>query len=191
MNLSASAPHILATPIHMTSKHSMRDDRKHDLDTEADELSSGRVIHGDLPPKKRPKFVIVNDTQRGDHVRVRVKANIDCVNVDDIPDTVLTSSAVFPRSCQSQQMRCPPASLLRQAAFDDDEEEDEVRSEQRGRTLVPATMLDGRETHLPVPKLTRARRHKEVLLNQLGYRMTWCQVRTFNGRKLFLQHSCE
>jgi hypothetical protein len=42
-----------------------------------------------------------------------------------------------------------------------------------------------------VPKLSRKKHHKELLLNDLGYRMSWSQSRVFSGRMLFLQRSCK
>jgi len=51
--------------------------------------------------------------------------------------------------------------------------------------------MDGSETQLPVPRMTRTKRNKEVTLNDLGYRMSWRQSRVFSGRTLFLQRSLD
>lgn len=56
--------------------------------------------------------------------------------------------------------------------------------------MVPVNMLEG-EVKVPAPRITRTKRKKEIILNDLGYRMSWCQGRVFAGRPLFLQKSCK
>ena len=65
------------------------------------------------------------------------------------------------------------------------------RGVQVGRVTVPVPMLEEREGRLKVPGLGRRAREREEKLNDLGYRMSWGQSRTFAGRVVFLQKSCE
>lgn len=155
-----------------------------------DDEESKRVLFGDVPDSKRRKFILVEDQQRGTRVRVRVM--LDQVKMDDMPDAHLRINSVFPRSYYPRQMRSPPGSPRGRGIWDDEEDEVEGASgtaPTRGRTMVPVSLMDGSEAKLPVPRMTKGRRAKEVALNELGYRMAWGQARTFNGRTLFLQRS--
>lgn len=150
-------------------------------------------LFGDLPEAKRRKFILVDDAQRGTRVRVRVM--LDQVNMEEMPDSYRKNNSVYPRSYFPTQMQSPPASPRGTRFFDDpDEEKDEGSSGAMpvtGRTLVPVPMMDGSEAKVPRPRMTRAKRNKEVTLNDLGYRMTWSQSRVFAGRTLFLQRSLD
>jgi hypothetical protein len=157
-----------------------------------EEEDSKRNLFGDVPESKRRKFILVEDQQRGTRVRVRVM--LDQVKMDDMPDAHLRINAVYPRSYFPRQMRSPPGSPHASRKWDDEDDEVEGASETaptRGKTMVPVNLMDGSEAKLPVPRMTKSRRVKEVALNELGYRMAWGQARTFNGRTLFLQRSCE
>lgn len=168
----------LATPAHASLK---------DEDEE-----SKRTLFGDLPESKRRKFILVEDQQRGTRVRVRVM--LDQVKMDDMPDAHLRINAVFPRSYFPRQMCSPPGSPGGRGIWDDEDDEVEGASGSaptRGKTLVSVPLMDGSEAKLPIPRMTKSRRAKEVALNELGYRMAWSQARTFNGRTLFLQRSCK
>lgn len=152
---------------------------------------SKRTLFGDLPESKRRKFILVEDQQRGTRVRVRVM--LDQVKMDDMPDAHLRINAVFPRSYYPRQMRSPPGSPGGRGIWDD---EDDVEGTSgtaptRGKTLVSVPLMDGSEAKLPIPRMTKSRRAKEIALNELGYRMAWGQARTFNGRTLFLQRSLD
>jgi hypothetical protein len=153
-----------------------------------DDRSRKRKLFGDIPDSKRRKFILVDDDQRGSRVRVRVM--LDQVKMDDMPDAHLKINAVFPRSYFSRQEG--DAEERARASWDDDE--DQVEGEAgtmptRGKTMVKIPLMEGGETEMPVPRMTRAKRNKEIALNELGYRMAWGQPRTFNGRTLFLQRS--
>lgn len=151
-----------------------------------------RALFGDVPESKRRKFILVEDSQRGTRVRVRVM--LDQVKMDDMPDAHLRINAVYPRSYYPRQMRSPPGSPRARGIWDDEDDEVEGASgtaPTRGKTMVPISLMDGTETKLPVPRMTKSQRAKEVALNELGYRMSWGQARTFNGRTLFLQRSCK
>ncbi|GIZ45683.1 hypothetical protein CKM354_000884000 [Cercospora kikuchii] len=151
-----------------------------------------RNLFGDVPESKRRKFILVDDNQRGTRVRVRVM--LDQVKMDDMPDAHLRINAVYPRSYFPRQMRSPPGSPGARGNWDDEDDTAEEEGQPmppQGRTLVPVSLLDGSEAKLPVPRMTKSRRNKEVALNELGYRMSWGQARTFNGRTLFLQRSLD
>lgn len=148
------------------------------------------ALFGDLPEAKRRKFILVEDNQRGTRVRVRVM--LDQVKMDDMPDAHLKINAVYPRSYFPRQMRSPPGSPRARGIWDDASDEEEGVSgtaPTKGKTMVPVKLMDGSEAELPIPRMTKGRRNKEVALNELGYRMSWGQARTFNGRTLFLQRS--
>lgn len=146
-------------------------------------------LFGDLPEGKRRKFILVDDTQRGARVRVRVM--LDQVEMKEIPDSYRKTNSVFPRSYFPMQMQSPTTSTGDSRFPDEDSHEDDGDSSRpgRGRTLVPVPMLDGSEREVPMPRISRARRRKEVTLNDLGYRMSWSQSRVFAGRTLFLQRA--
>lgn len=115
----------------------------------------------------------------------------------EIPDSYRRSGSVYPRSYFPVQLRNPPGLVTPGKRFfkndtatvaalaGDDQDEDATV----GRVIVPAPSLDG-ESEIAVPKMSRKRHRKDVLLNNLGYRMSWCQSRNFAGHMLFLQRSC-
>lgn len=156
---------------------------------EEDEDKKG--LFGDLPEQKRRKFILVDDSQRGTRVRVRVM--LDQVKMEDMPDSHLRINSVFPRSYYPRQMCSPPGSPGNPTAWDDGDSEEEGyaagTSPSRGKTFVRVPLMDGTHAQLPVPRMTKGRRAKECALNELGYRMSWSQAKTFNGRAIFMQRS--
>lgn len=175
-NSMPSHASALANPITASTKNEEDEQTKHNL-------------FGDVPESKRRKFILVDDSQRGTRVRVRVM--LDQVNMDEMPDAHLRTNAVYPRSFYPRQMRSPPGSPRARGQWDDEDDTQDGGSPTRGKTFVPVQMTDGTESKLPVPRMTKSRRDKEMALNELGYRMAWGQARTFNGRTLFLQRSCK
>lgn len=156
---------------------------------EQDEEDRKVAIFGDLPESKRRKFILVDDAQRGTRVRVRV--TLDTVKMEEMPDSYRKSNSVFPRSYFAMQMTSPPASPRGSRVFSDEPDLDTDPSfPVAGSTMVPVPTLDG-EARVPKPRLTRAKRSKEITLNDLGYRMSWSQSRVFAGRTLFLQKSLD
>ncbi|KAF2184086.1 hypothetical protein K469DRAFT_580986 [Zopfia rhizophila CBS 207.26] len=148
------------------------------------------AMFGDLPESKRRKFILVDDAQRGTRVRVRV--TLDSVKMEEMPDSYRKSNSVFPRSYFPMQMTSPPASPRGSRVFSDEADpENEPGFPLGGSQLVPVPTLDGGEARVPKPRLTRAKRSKEITLNDLGYRMSWSQSRVFAGRALFLQKSLD
>ena len=154
-------------------------------DEKGDEDSA---LFGDLPEAKRRKFILVPDTQRD--VRVRVKVTLDQVEMSEIPDSYREKNSVHPRSYFPVQMQLPPPSTKGDRFVKEDEEVEDNGGPIVGRTTVPVPMLEG-DSELAVPKLTRSKRKREENLNEIGYRMAWSQMRTFDGRPIFLQRACE
>ncbi|CAG7957236.1 unnamed protein product [Penicillium olsonii] len=159
----------------------------HDIDTQG---PTNDDLFSQLPDGKRRKFILVDDPQRS--CRVRVKVVLDKVNMDEIPDKYRESTAVYPRTYFPIQMPDENRVVPSKRFFRDDTEPGDVDAATTGRTTVPAPSLDADiNTAVAVPKLSRKRHHKELLLNDLGYRMSWSQSRVFSGRMLFLQRSCK
>ncbi|OJD09761.1 hypothetical protein ACJ73_10102 [Blastomyces percursus] len=161
--------------------------------SESDDCSpDNAALFGDLPEGRRRKFILVEDPQR--NCRVRVKVMLDQVDMKEIPDSYRKSNSVFPRTYFPVQS--PFGRGNRGGRFVDDdaggnhEDSDNDAEATVGRTLVPVPTLDG-EANLAVPKIGRSKRNKEVMLNDLGYRMSWGQSRVFAGRTLFLQRSLD
>ena len=156
---------------------------------EDEQSPSNEELFGQLPDGKRRTFILVEDPQRGG--RVRVKVMLDKVNMDEIPDSYRMNNAVYPRTYFPIQMKDAQARSLPNKRFfrDDTEQTDDPEDSTVGRTTVPAPSLEG-ERNVEVPKLSRRRHRKEVMLNDLAYRLSWSQSRVFAGRMLFLQRSC-
>lgn len=156
-------------------------------------------VYGDLPEAKRRKFILVEDYDRGQN-KVRIRAQLETVDVTEIPDSYRKTYSVFPRSYYPIQMPSPtrkPSKSNRFFAADEPGggstsgegagEEEAVM----GRTLVPVPMLEGQEGELAVPKIGRAKRRREEMVNDLGYRMTWSASRAFSEKTMFLQRARE
>ncbi|KAI4132706.1 MAG: hypothetical protein LQ338_000535 [Usnochroma carphineum] len=156
-------------------------------------------IYGDLPEAKRRKFIVVDDLDRNNQ-KVRVRATLDNVDMSEIPDSYRKANSVYPRSYYPIQLQSPKRRASRGNRFFQDDEEGggnrhgEGRSEDEtvmGRTVVPVAMLEGNEGEVAVPKIGRAKRRRDELVNDLGYRMTWEQSRVFAGRTMFLQRALD
>ncbi|KAJ5238855.1 hypothetical protein N7468_003474 [Penicillium chermesinum] len=147
-------------------------------------------LFGALPDGKRRTFILVEDPQRG--ARVRVKVGLDKVKMDEIPDSYRKNNAVYPRTYFPIQMKDASVLVDPSKRFFADEQDQSADPEDSvvGRTSVPAPSLDG-ERNVDVPRLSRRRHRKEVLLNDLAYRLSWSQSRVFAGRMLFLQRSLD
>ncbi|KAL4934795.1 hypothetical protein BDV06DRAFT_229440 [Aspergillus oleicola] len=167
--------------------------RIEEVDEEDERDPSKDDLFGTLPEGKRRKFILVDDNQRS--CRVRVKVMLDQVDMDEIPDSYRMSNSVYPRTYFPVQMKSPRSQVLpgnryikdENEANDGDDDEDEATI---GRVMVPAPSPDD-DTEVSVPRISRRRHRKEVLLNDLGYRMSWSQSRVFAGRMLFLQRSLD
>lgn len=144
------------------------------------------LLFGDLPENKRRKFLVVEDTQN--HGRVRVKANLEQIEMSEIPDSFRRQNAVYRRSYFPVQMPDEEESSKDDRFVSTDADTDDAGLPTVGRTSVPVRSLEG-EGEFEVSQLTRAKRGKEEKLNELGYRMAWGQSRAFAGRTVFLQKS--
>jgi hypothetical protein len=147
-------------------------------------------LFGDIPEAKKRKFILVDDLNRGQRIRVRV--TLDTVDTTQIPDSYRKNNSVYPRSWFPMQMQSPPPSAHGSRFFEDDDADDDNGTGRpgRGKTMVPVPMADGTEAEVATPKMRRLQRRKEVKLNDLGYRMAWHQSRAFSGRVVFLQRAC-
>ena len=161
-------------------------------------------LFGGVPEGKRRKFILVDDTQRAQRVRVRV--TLDNVMLEEMPDSYRKSNSVYPRSFFPMHLQSPPSSPAGGRFSKDPDRDDEGVGDDAGagavgdasesgkptigRTLVPVSLMDGSEAKVPLPRIAKPRRSKELALNDLGYRMSWIQSRVFSGRHLFLQRSC-
>ena len=155
---------------------------------EEDEVSRKRKLFGDIPDAKRRKFILVEDSQRGQ--RCRVKVSLDKVELQDMPDAHLRINAVYPRSYYARQTGSPSTAPPLPAEWDD--EDDEQAGElgaARGKTMVKVPLMEGKDTEMAIPRMTKSRRATEVMLNELGARMSWQSARMFHNRPIFLAKS--
>lgn len=143
-------------------------------------------LFGDVPDTKRRKFILVEDLQR--HQRVRVKVSLNNVRMEEIPDSFRKSNAVFPRSYFDMTMQSPPASPRGTGFFKEDAPDSGDGRLFDGSMELRVRSLDGDVT-VPAPRPTKSKRTKEIILNELAVRMCWPQARAFQGKPLFLQRS--
>ena len=161
-------------------------------------------IFSDLPEAKRRKFILVDDTVR--KTRVRVKVNLELIEIAELPDSYRRDNSVYPRSYFPTEMpQSPNDKNARRTRFVEEDVEDGAegqgeglgvaemmgRGMQVGTVTVPAPVAEEGEVKLRIPGLGRRAKAREDKLNDMGYRMSWSQGRTFAGRVLFLQKSRE
>lgn len=153
------------------------------------------TLFGEPQGEKRRKFILVDDQARG--CRVRVRALLDNVKMEEMPDSHLRANSLYPRSYFPRQMRSSPHSPS-QSGFRDvseDSIDNEANTSEhtgiRDRLRVRVLLLSGSYAHLHIPQPTKGRRARECALNELGYRMSWGQAKTFNERPIFLQKACK
>ncbi|KAJ5647435.1 hypothetical protein N7490_003807 [Penicillium lividum] len=183
------APLLRDTSMASLSRHPTIATSSH-FDIDLDEQSpTNEELFGQLPDGKRRTFILVEDPQRGS--RVRVKVGLDKVKMDEIPDSYRKNNAVYPRTYFPTQMKDAPLLVdPSKRFFAEDIDHTDPEDSTIGRTTVPAPSLDG-ERGINVPKISRRRHRKEVMLNDLAYRLSWSQSRIFAGRMLFLQRSLD
>lgn len=160
-------------------------------------------VFSDLPEAKRRKFILVDDTER--KARVRVKVNLELIEIAEIPDSYRRDNSVYPRSYFPTEMPpSPNGEKARRTRFVEDDGEDGAQGQgeglgvadmgrgmQVGTVTVPVPIAEEGEVKLRIPGLGRRAKAREDKLNDMGYRMSWSQGRTFAGRVVFLQKSCE
>ncbi|KAL1958703.1 hypothetical protein VTO42DRAFT_4046 [Malbranchea cinnamomea] len=168
---------------HLARNSTVATTNKHDQDTNPE--SSMAALFGNLQEGRRRKFILVEDSQRNS--RVRVKVMLDQVDMNEIPDSYRKSNSVFPRTYVPVH---GPFDRRRGPGDRESDDDGEFTDATVGRTLVPVPMLEGQGT-LAVPKISRSKRKREAVLNDLGYRMSWGQSRVFAGRTIFLQRSLD
>ena len=144
------------------------------------------ALYGNLPESKRRKFILVDDTQRGNRVRVRVV--LDQVEINEIPDSYRKSNSVYPRAYFPLQMQSPSDAPRNRRLFADDEDDGGAEHATVSKTSVPIPLLEGGQ-ELSLPKISKNKKKRENTVNEMGYRMSWSQGRVFAGRLLFLQKS--
>lgn len=158
----------------------------------ADPASSPDRKHPSLLPEIEPrkrKFILVEDHERNN--KVRVKVNLEGVDITEIPDSYREANSVYPRSYFPTQMQLTPRSKRERMGKGRYVDIGERGDDTEVRTQVKVPVVEGAEAEVPVPRLSRAVGEKEERLNDLGYRMSWSQSRTFAGRVIFLQRSRE
>jgi hypothetical protein len=163
-------------------------------------------IPGLFPPQdllaKNRKFILVQDPERLDKdAKVRIRVTLNGVDTREIPDSFRKSASVFERSYFPREMQSPPPSPTGSMFFREDlgtqqEDDGHVQTDGRGIgasrrdrlvVMVKVPLPNGDETEVPVPRTKKAIRAKEVRINDLGYRLSWLQSRTFHQRKTYLQ----
>ena len=158
----------------------------------SDPVSSPDRKHSSLLPEIEPrkrKFILVEDHERNN--KVRVKVNLEGVDIAEIPDSYREANSVYPRSYFPTQMQLSPRSKRERMGMGRYVDSGDRGNDTETRTQVKVPVVEGGEVDVPVPRLSRAVGEKEERLNDLGYRMSWSQSRTFAGRVIFLQRSCE
>ena len=156
----------------------------------ADPASSPDRKHSSLLPEIEPrkrKFILVEDHERNN--KVRVKVNLEGLDIAEIPDSYREANSVYPRSYFPTQMQLSPRSKRERMGRGRYAESGERGGDIETRTQVRIPVVEGAEVDVPLPRLSRAVGEKEERLNDLGYRMSWSQSRTFAGRVIFLQRS--
>ena len=146
---------------------------------------------GKVPEGKRRKFFTVEDPERDGH-KVRVKMALHECPVHEAPDSYRKRNSVYPRSWFPTEMQLSPSSRGPRGRFLEDRDGADSEDEGLiGTSVVKLPMVEGSEGEFRVPGLGRRARKKEEQLNDMGYRISWSQGRTFSDRVLFLQQSLD
>lgn len=164
----------------------------HPIAAQSKDDEDGVDVFGNVPEAKKRKFILVEDPVKQSRVRVRV--TLDTVDINEIPDSYRKINSVYSRSWFPLQMQSPPPLANGSDFFQDDDSDDEVEGRgrsRRGRKMFPVHLPNGDEAEIPIPRMRKSQRALEVKLNDLGYRMTWHQSRTFANKSVFLQKARE
>lgn len=153
----------------------------------AEEEEKNPSLSALIPEGKKRKFILVDDLARG--TRVRVHVELDNIKLEEMPDFHLQKNSVYPRQFYPRQMHAPsPGQNHLQRRGSESKSEDGSMIPE-GESLVDVPLSDGSHTQLSVPQLSKDLQQKECALNDLGYRMSWRQAKTFNERTMFMQKS--
>lgn len=141
------------------------------------------ALFGDVPEDKRRKFILVEDTQKSN--RVRVKVTLDQIEMTEIPDSYRKQNSVFPRAYYPVQMQTQSETSHGNRFVDIEGEEVDASAPTMSKASVPVPVTGG-ESEVDVPGISRSKRGREQKINELGYRMAWGQGRVFSNRPIFL-----
>ncbi|KAF2745519.1 hypothetical protein M011DRAFT_406582 [Sporormia fimetaria CBS 119925] len=157
-----------------------------------DEQDRRSHLFGALAPDVlKRRFIVVKDEQKNNQ-NSRIHCSLGEVQLQEIPDSFRKVNCLYPRSYFDMQMSSPPQSPTGSGHFQNDEPDrpNKPQCPLGGQTLVRVSTPE-RPVEVPVPRLTKAARTREIDINELGYRMTWAQSRMFSHRQLFLQRSMD
>lgn len=162
------------------------------LPSKFDDVDGG--VWGEAAKIMPRKSITVKDIEKDTNVRVNIK--LDGLDNSEIPDSFRQKHSVYPRNYFPLAMQSPPHNSCDDGSVFDDESGDNVietnaPTEAGVRMIVPVRLQDGWEAELPLPRMSKSRRTKERALNELGARMCWDYVQSFNGRPIFIQRSRE
>lgn len=151
---------------------------------DAAERNAGDIaLFGDVPEDKRRKFILVEDTQKSN--RVRVKVTLDQIDMREIPDSYRKSNSVFPRAYFPVEMQTQHSQPGGERFIEEEGEEVDVSRPTAGKVSVAVPTTNG-EAEVDVPGISSNKRGREQKINELGYRMAWGQSRVFSSRPIFL-----
>jgi len=138
------------------------------------------------PGASKRTYVVVHDHETQSK-KVRVKIDIESVQVEQIPDSYRRDNSVYPRSFFPAQMVMSPREKREKRAAGRFDEEGLGMGV--GSTLVKIPMVDVEEREVPLPRMGKNVGEREERLNDLGYRISWEKGRHYAGRVLTLQRS--
>ncbi|KAI4730027.1 hypothetical protein E4T49_02221, partial [Aureobasidium sp. EXF-10728] len=144
-------------------------------------------LPANVPEGKKRKFILVDDLARG--TRVRVHVELDNIKLEEMPDYHLQKNSVFPRQFFPRQMHALSPGHAHHEKINNECKGGEGSTTLESESLIHVPLLDGSQTQLSIPGTSKDLEAKECALNELGYRMSWRQAKTFNERTLFMQKS--
>jgi hypothetical protein len=141
------------------------------------------ALFGDIPEDKRRKFILVEDTQKSN--RVRVKVTLDQIDMSEIPDSYRKSNSVYPRAYFPVQMQTQQPQVGGDRFIEEEGAEVDASRPTTGKMSVTVPTSTG-DAEVDVPGISSHKRGRETKINELGYRMAWGQSRVFSNRPIFL-----
>lgn len=137
-----------------------------------------RALFGDIASLRSSNAQQIIDCEQN---RVRVPRHLT-LDVAGITPDWRSKYALFPRSNVLRSPTNTTSSPQASDAEEEDAEEQDVSASAAPleRTRVPVRLMNGFEADLDVPKITKSRRRRERILNEMGFRMSWERVREFS-----------